>query len=66
MIHYKPRAILFDWDNTLIDSWICIQESYNRTFRHFAMAEWSMEDTRANVAKSLRDSFPSLFGDRWE
>jgi phosphoglycolate phosphatase len=61
-----PRAILFDWDNTLVDSWICIQESYNRTFRHFSMVEWSMETTRANVAKSLRDSFPSMFGDRWE
>lgn len=66
MILTKPRAILFDWDNTLIDSWLCIQESYNRTFRHFAMAEWSMEETRTNVAKSLRDSFPSLFGSRWE
>jgi len=62
----RPRAILFDWDNTLVDSWLCIQESYNRTFRHFGMAEWDMAETRANVAKSLRDSFPSMFGDRWE
>jgi phosphoglycolate phosphatase len=61
-----PRAILFDWDNTLVDSWVCIQESYNRTFRHFAMPEWDMAETRANVAKSLRDSFPAMFGARWE
>jgi len=66
MLTYRPRAILFDWDNTLVDSWLCIQESYNRTFRHFDMAEWDMATTRANVAKSLRDSFPDLFGDRWE
>jgi phosphoglycolate phosphatase len=62
----RPRALVFDWDNTLVDSWLCIQESYNRTFRHFGMAEWSMEETRVNVAKSLRDSFPQMFGERWE
>lgn len=61
-----PRAVLFDWDNTLVDSWLCIQESYNMTFRHFGLPEWSLEETKVNVAKSLRDSFPSLFGDRWE
>lgn len=61
----KPRAILFDWDNTLVDSWLCIQESYNMTFRHFGLPEWDMAQTQANVAKSLRDSFPQMFGERW-
>lgn len=60
-----PRAIVFDWDNTLVDSWVCIQESYNMTFRHFGMPEWDMEQTQVNVAASLRDSFPQMFGDRW-
>lgn len=60
-----PHAILFDWDNTLVDSWVCIQESYNMTFRHFGMPEWDMVETQANVAASLRDSFPQMFGDRW-
>lgn len=62
----RPRAVVFDWDNTLVDSWLCIQESYNRTFRHFRMAEWSMDDVQANVGGSLRDTFPVLFGQRWE
>ncbi|MGE5546517.1 MAG: HAD family hydrolase [Solirubrobacterales bacterium] len=62
----KPRAVIFDWDNTLVDSWLCIQEAYNMTFRHFGLPEWTMDETRANVAKSLRDSFPEMFGDRWE
>lgn len=60
-----PKAIVFDWDNTLVDSWGVIRESYNMTFRHFGMPEWSLQDCKVNVAKSLRDSFPSLFGDRW-
>ncbi|MEW5727643.1 MAG: HAD family hydrolase [Pseudomonadota bacterium] len=61
-----PKAVVFDWDNTLVDSWACIRESYNMTFRHFGMPEWSLEECKVNVAKSLRDSFPSLFGERWE
>lgn len=60
-----PRAIVFDWDNTLVDSWVCIQEAYNMTFRHFGMPEWDMAQTRANVAASMRDSFPQMFGERW-
>lgn len=62
----RPRAIVFDWDNTLVESWDCIRESYNATFRHFGLPEWSMAETKVNVAKSLRDSFPLMFGDRWE
>lgn len=62
----RPRAVIFDWDNTLVNSWLCIQESFNRTFRHFGMPDWSLDDTRANVARSLRDSFPAMFGARWE
>ncbi|MGE5503870.1 MAG: HAD family hydrolase [Actinomycetota bacterium] len=61
-----PRALVFDWDNTLVDSWVCIQEAYNMTFRHFGMPEWDMEETQARVAASMRDSFPQMFGERWE
>jgi len=61
----RPRAVIFDWDNTLVDSWDCIQESYNMTFRHFGMPDWSMEETRERVAASMRDSFPAMFGERW-
>lgn len=60
-----PIALVFDWDNTLVDSWVCIQDAYNCTFRHFGLPEWSLEETQANVAKSLRDSFPQMFGERW-
>ncbi len=62
----KPRAIVFDWDNTLIDSWECIRAATNSTLRHMGHEEWSLEETRRRVAASLRDSFPVLFGDRWE
>lgn len=60
-----PKAILFDWDNTLVDNWGAIHAAINRTLVAMDRAPWSLEETRRNVARSLRDSFPALFGERW-
>lgn len=61
----RPRAIVFDWDNTLIDSWASIHDAQNHTFAHFGMEPWTLEETRRRVRGSMRDSFPALFGDHW-
>ncbi len=61
----RPSAIIFDWDNTLIDSWVSIQDAQNHVFRHFGMTQWSLEETKRRVRGSMRDSYPALFGDRW-
>lgn len=60
-----PKAILFDWDNTLIDSWAIIHDAMNTTLNHFGMEAWTLDETRNRVRKSMRDSFPTLFGDDW-
>ncbi len=62
----KPKAILFDWDNTLVDTWPLIHAALNMTLRHMEHPEWSFERVKNDVKKSMRDSFPELFGDRWE
>ncbi|MCF8480136.1 MAG: HAD family hydrolase [Rhodospirillum sp.] len=61
-----PKAILFDWDNTLVDSWPCIHKAMNTTLVAMDHPTWTFEETRARVALSMRDAFPTLFGDRWE
>jgi len=61
-----PKAILFDWDNTLVDSWTSIGAALNRTLVHMGHEPWSEDEIRLRVAKSLRDSFPALFAERWE
>lgn len=66
MISTKPRAVIFDWDNTLVDSWNCILAAMNATLRAMGLAEWTMAEARDRVALSMRDSFPQLFGERWE
>lgn len=60
-----PRAILYDWDNTLVDSWGIITAAVNHTLTTFGLEPWTAVDARARIRKSLRDSFPALFGDRW-
>ena len=60
-----PRAILFDWDNTLVDNWGAIHEALNLTLAAMGHPIWTYDETRLRVQRSLRDSFPQMFGDRW-
>lgn len=62
----RPEAILFDWDNTLVDGWAAIQSGLNAAFRAFGLPEWDRETVLARTRKSLRDSFPAIFGAEWE
>jgi phosphoglycolate phosphatase len=61
-----PRAIIFDWDNTLVDSWPTIIEAVNHTRTAFDLEPWSVAECKKNIARSARDSFPDWFGDRAE
>ena len=61
----RPSAVIFDWDNTLVDTWPTIHEALCVTLEAMGHAPWSFDETRARVRQSLRDSFPVLFGDRW-
>lgn len=61
-----PRALVFDWDNTLVDTRPILHAAMNRLLRRFGREEWSEERARVEMQRSLRDSFPALFGDDWE
>lgn len=62
----RPEAIIFDWDNTLVDTWPTIHEALNVTLAQMGHPEWSLEKVQAEIKKSMRDAFPAMFGDRWE
>ncbi len=66
MILIKPRAILFDWDNTLADTWPTIHQALTETFIEMGHKPWSFEETKEKVHRSLRDSFPGIFGNDWQ
>ena len=60
-----PRAVLWDWDNTLVDSWGVIADALNTTLVAMGQETWTLAQTRERVKASLRDSFPGMFGTRW-
>lgn len=60
-----PRAVIFDWDNTLVSNWGCVVASINAALTAFGMAPWTMEEGYKRIRHSLRDSFPVIFGDDW-
>ena len=62
----RPRAVLFDWDNTLVDTWPVIHEAMNSTLLAMGEPIWSLNQTKSKVRLALREAFPPLFGDKWE
>ena len=61
-----PGAIIFDWDNTLVETWPVIHAALHETFVTMEVEPWTFEETKARVRHSMQESFPKLFQDRWE
>ena len=40
----RPRALLFDWDNTLVDNWDVITDAMNAVYDAFGMPRWTIEE----------------------
>lgn len=62
----KPKAIIYDWDNTLVDSWPLIQQSIDKTLIEMGHEPWGIEKVKNSVHKSMRESFPLVFGEKWQ
>lgn len=61
-----PRAVIFDWDNTLADNWGTITDAMNAARSLFGMDLWTEREVRARCVRALRDSFPEWFGEEWQ
>lgn len=62
----SPKAILFDWDGTLIDNWGAILAAINEALAAYDKPTWSRDEAMERISASQRDSFPVLFGDDWK
>jgi phosphoglycolate phosphatase len=62
----KPKAFIFDWDNTLVDSWSLIFDAVNFTMESMNLPKLSNQIIRQNSKFSTRVIFPKIFGDKWE
>lgn len=59
-----PSAVLFDWDNTLVDTWKTIFYAINKTLVAFGLEAWEEDFALSNIQHSGREAFPKLFGDK--
>ena len=66
IVKFSPKAILFDWDNTLVNNWDPIIISYNETLKSLGLKKQSKEETLKNAKYSLRETFPRVFKDDWK
>jgi phosphoglycolate phosphatase len=60
-----PEAILWDWDNTLVDGWAAMTAAVNVAFAEFTMPPWTEAEMRGRAVGSIRDTFPAIFGPDW-
>ena len=58
----KPRAVIFDWDDTVIDSWHVALQAFNTAMQAMGHKPWTDEEARKGTGTSARDMFMSLFG----
>ncbi|MES2677131.1 MAG: HAD hydrolase-like protein [Pseudomonadota bacterium] len=61
-----PKAVIFDWDNTLVDTWPLIHFAINETMGKMDRELWHIDKVKTDIHKSMRESFPALFGKRWQ
>lgn len=62
-----PKAIIFDWDDTLVDTWRVVRGAFNTTLAAMGQPEWTEEEARRRIGPPARVIFTELFGaEKWE
>lgn len=63
----KPDAVIFDWDDTIVDTWQVVRHAINTTLVHFGHEPWSEQEARKRIGPPARVLFTGLFGeDKWQ
>ncbi len=61
-----PKAILFDWDNTLVDTWRVAYDSINFARGALGLSLITIEDFWQRPHHSMRDASVELFGEKFQ
>jgi phosphoglycolate phosphatase len=64
--HTRPKAILFDWDNTLVDTWQTVFQALNTAREAVDQLPFTVEEFFERPHLSIRDTALELFGDHFE
>jgi len=60
-----PSAVLFDWDNTLVENWLSIQAAMNAALADAGRPPFDMDQVLASARFSGREVFARVFGPDW-
>ena len=67
MINLKNyKAVIFDWDGTLVDTCGLILKAHNHVRKHYNQPEWTMDDFLGCASQSAREYYPTVYGDEDE
>ena len=58
------RVVVFDWDNTLVESRSALEFCVNQVLQKFELPEWKIIKEKRDDRLSFRDNFPLIFGDK--
>ena len=61
-----PKAILFDWDNTLVDTWQIAYDSMNVALEAVGRLPFTVEEFWQRPHHSMRNAAYDLFGDHFK
>jgi len=61
-----PRAVIFDWDDTVVDNWSIAVKALNTALVQMGLEAWTNEQCLRRAGGSAKDLFFGLFGDRWQ
>lgn len=66
MLNSKYKAIIFDWDGTLVDSTDWVVDAHNHVRSTFNLELWTKDDIFSSSSLSSRELYPKIYGDRAE
>ena len=61
-----PPAVIFDWDNTLINTLPLIADANNLIRRKFGLPEWTMDEVHASTQHVGREGLQRHYGEHWQ
>lgn len=59
-----PKAVLFDWDGTLVDTIPGLRLAHNHVREALGYAPWTEEQFWQNLKRSARELYPDVYGDK--
>lgn len=66
MFTMAPKAILFDWDNTIVNTWPLIHGGMRAVFEKRGLTPWTLQEVKDRCHESGREAFPKLFPHDWQ